>query len=114
MRIDMAETYRWANRAGKDGNGSTGVGMAKTVSPLPYPIWKSLREESSLEQPMNLLDRKWDAAFAKDDETDFLSEPYYIRPFQKIGRNDPCPCGSGKKYKKCCLGGQPTSGEDSP
>jgi uncharacterized protein YecA (UPF0149 family) len=28
-------------------------------------------------------------------------------PFQasaaKIGRNDPCPCGSGKKYKKCCL-----------
>ena len=21
-----------------------------------------------------------------------------------IGRNDPCPCGSGKKYKKCCLG----------
>lgn len=23
---------------------------------------------------------------------------------EKIGRNDPCPCGSGKKYKKCCLG----------
>jgi uncharacterized protein len=22
----------------------------------------------------------------------------------KIGRNDPCPCGSGRKYKKCCLG----------
>ncbi|MFZ1404770.1 MAG: SEC-C metal-binding domain-containing protein, partial [Anaerolineae bacterium] len=20
-----------------------------------------------------------------------------------VGRNDPCPCGSGKKYKKCCL-----------
>ena len=25
-----------------------------------------------------------------------------IRVAQKIGRNDPCPCGSGKKYKKCC------------
>lgn len=25
---------------------------------------------------------------------------------RKIGRNDPCPCGSGKKYKKCCLGKQ--------
>jgi Tfp pilus assembly protein PilF len=24
----------------------------------------------------------------------------------KIGRNAPCPCGSGKKYKKCCLSGQ--------
>lgn len=23
---------------------------------------------------------------------------------KKIGRNDPCPCGSGKKYKNCCLG----------
>jgi preprotein translocase subunit SecA len=23
-------------------------------------------------------------------------------PPQKVGRNDPCPCGSGKKYKKCC------------
>ncbi len=24
----------------------------------------------------------------------------------KVGRNDPCPCGSGKKYKKCCLQSQ--------
>ena len=24
----------------------------------------------------------------------------------KVGRNDPCPCGSGKKYKKCCLKGE--------
>jgi preprotein translocase subunit SecA len=24
------------------------------------------------------------------------------RKGKKIGRNDPCPCGSGKKYKKCC------------
>lgn len=22
---------------------------------------------------------------------------------QKVGRNDPCPCGSGKKYKQCCF-----------
>ena len=26
----------------------------------------------------------------------------YIRPDPKIGRNAPCPCGSGKKFKKCC------------
>ena len=24
------------------------------------------------------------------------------RTVKKVGRNDPCPCGSGKKYKKCC------------
>jgi SWIM/SEC-C metal-binding protein len=27
-----------------------------------------------------------------------------VRDEPKVGRNDPCPCGSGKKYKKCCLG----------
>ncbi len=30
------------------------------------------------------------------------AEPYRAPP--KIGRNEPCPCGSGKKYKKCCGG----------
>ena len=28
---------------------------------------------------------------------------------QKIGRNDSCPCGSGKKYKRCCLARQSAS-----
>jgi len=27
------------------------------------------------------------------------------RPGAKLGRNDPCPCGSGKKFKKCCMRG---------
>lgn len=27
-----------------------------------------------------------------------------VREGVKVGRNEPCPCGSGKKYKKCCLG----------
>ncbi|MGH7318136.1 MAG: preprotein translocase subunit SecA, partial [Candidatus Rokuibacteriota bacterium] len=29
--------------------------------------------------------------------------PATTRSGQKVGRNEPCPCGSGKKYKKCCL-----------
>ena len=28
--------------------------------------------------------------------------PQILKPSPKVGRNDPCPCGSGKKYKKCC------------
>jgi hypothetical protein len=32
-------------------------------------------------------------------------------PSQKIGRNDPCPCGSGKKYKHCCLDRPTTTGQ---
>ena len=30
------------------------------------------------------------------------SSELYRRTSPKVGRNDPCPCGSGKKYKKCC------------
>jgi uncharacterized protein len=35
------------------------------------------------------------------------SAPKTVDPFGKTGRNDPCPCGSGKKYKKCCIGNGP-------
>ena len=30
-------------------------------------------------------------------------QPKKAKPFAKIGRNDPCYCGSGKKYKNCCM-----------
>ncbi len=33
----------------------------------------------------------------------FPNEPV-VNPWRDVGRNDPCPCGSGKKAKKCCLG----------
>lgn len=35
--------------------------------------------------------------------SDGMSEDPYVRSGRKIGRNDPCPCGSGKKYKHCCM-----------
>jgi len=35
-------------------------------------------------------------------DTDIKPEPIrHLGP--KVGRNDPCPCGSGKKYKSCCM-----------
>jgi curved DNA-binding protein CbpA len=34
---------------------------------------------------------------------DFLIPPMPRVNVAKVGRNDPCPCGSGKKYKKCCM-----------
>ncbi|WP_317451590.1 SEC-C metal-binding domain-containing protein [Methylobacter psychrophilus] len=39
----------------------------------------------------------------EDTGSDDFSDLSKIRPASKVGRNDPCPCGSGKKYKKCCL-----------
>ena len=42
-------------------------------------------------------------AWREPDELDFLFSEPHRNPFKGIGRNDPCPCGSGKKFKKCCL-----------
>ncbi|MEO6681938.1 MAG: DUF1186 domain-containing protein [Ginsengibacter sp.] len=42
-----------------------------------------------------------DLVFDDEFNLDEIEKPAV---FNKIGRNDPCPCGSGKKYKKCCLG----------
>ena len=49
------------------------------------PQWKEIYSEKELKK------------FYKEQK-----EPTTIRKEKKIGRNDPCPCGSGKKYKKCC------------
>ncbi len=41
-----------------------------------------------------------DLAYSGSQTTDAGNQPARAKP--RVGRNDPCPCGSGKKYKKCC------------
>ena len=48
---------------------------------------------------------EWDALLTKEKRKElYLAQKKSgtIVKEKKIGRNDPCPCGSGKKYKKCC------------
>lgn len=48
---------------------------------------------------------QWKEIFSEEELKKFYKEQKgstTIRKPKKIGRNDPCPCGSGKKYKKCC------------
>lgn len=48
---------------------------------------------------------QWDGIFSEEKRKDIrkqYNESKIVRNEQKVGRNDPCPCGSGKKYKKCC------------
>ena len=48
---------------------------------------------------------QWDAIFTEEKRKELYKEQKNsgtVRKEKKIGRNDPCPCGSGKKYKKCC------------
>lgn len=62
----------------------------------------------------NMLDAKadylyslpqWDGIFSEEKRKEIRTayqNSKTVRNENKIGRNDPCPCGSGKKYKKCC------------
>ncbi len=48
---------------------------------------------------------QWESIFTKEQLEVFYKEQKNSRTVhkeKKIGRNDPCPCGSGKKYKQCC------------
>ncbi|MCD8019791.1 MAG: SEC-C domain-containing protein [Clostridiales bacterium] len=48
---------------------------------------------------------QWDALLTEERRKELYLEQKKSRTVvkpPKIGRNDPCPCGSGKKYKKCC------------
>jgi uncharacterized protein len=49
------------------------------------------------------IDEARRAARTKPDATPSYLSPPVVNPHRDVGRNDPCPCGSGKKHKKCCL-----------
>jgi transposase-like protein len=55
------------------------------------PAEPSLAQECTTANPQNM-------------HNDAQKPESYRRPKPKIGRNHPCPCGSGHKYKRCCLG----------
>lgn len=49
--------------------------------------------------------KEWDNIFDEEKRKELYKEQKTARTVvkePKVGRNDPCPCGSGKKYKKCC------------
>ena len=58
-------------------------------------------KDGACEHRENSYFKKIDGEWRFIDGEIYTGEPY-VREEPKIGRNDPCPCGSGKKYKKCC------------
>jgi preprotein translocase subunit SecA len=74
-----------------DGNGHRRHNVATSVDDLEEAFQRRKRRE--LEQ----------ARMAGAGEYQPVQQ--VVRGSDKIGRNDPCPCGSGKKYKKCCGAG---------
>jgi hypothetical protein len=72
---------------------------------LDNAVFNQITQESpdiSRFQVMGLIDE----AKTTDDDiaiVEFLANKPTPKMGDKVGRNDPCPCRSGKKYKKCCL-----------
>jgi len=61
-------------------------------------------QEIKLERKQTfVMSRGGESAQGGGGETEDGKGVTFRREGKKIGRNDPCPCGSGKKYKKCCL-----------
>jgi SWIM/SEC-C metal-binding protein len=90
------------------------------------PVRFRVQTEERLQQIASLCDQKgwiFIGGYEPDEPEDISEVEYMLNPQAfnsrprmgksdsmtiahegpKIGRNEPCPCGSGKKYKKCCM-----------
>jgi hypothetical protein len=79
--------------------------------------WEEFDNPWQFYDPESIEERResWEEDFFGEEDDDFQDDLHddweeelaedvpFKRETPKIGRNDPCPCGSGKKYKKCCL-----------
>ena len=63
-----------------------------------YILKVEVNEEAELKRKQVA---KGEAMQANDGKQKVKAQPKQVK---KVGRNEPCPCGSGKKHKNCCLG----------
>jgi len=87
---------------------SSNFGMAKSLLSQGKDAGFDMTTQEGLNQFMLSYNASRSAADNRrsDPEPDLEFEPRVEtirRSEQRVGRNDPCHCGSGKKYKKCCL-----------
>ncbi len=88
-----------------DGKKTTKLGTQKNPAVVNVKTKKRMKEVTSI-----FKKNGWKYTIELDpkkteDITDLeilLNWPKPIAAEKKIGRNEPCPCGSGNKYKKCC------------
>ncbi|WP_413306329.1 SEC-C metal-binding domain-containing protein [Bacillus sp. 1P10SD] len=76
-------------------------------SRLEFPTFEFVQEITALVMEFYNQTRMWalkgyaPSELAQEEKKHLLPLPS-VDENKKVGRNDPCPCGSGKKYKKCC------------
>ena len=62
---------------------------------------EELERRRKTEQSMRYQKSESEASVESQADANVKAAPF-VRAEQKVGRNEPCPCGSGKKYKQCC------------
>jgi uncharacterized protein len=93
----------WCDRAGSAGLGTflfplIGLSLADGEEYDGVRMTPELRARFLAAMPVAILGSRVSAQIADEEQT--MGEPP-VRT-TKVGRNQPCPCGSGKKYKRCC------------
>lgn len=84
----------------KNSSDSSSWGMAKTMFMNAKKAGVDIENEAELKKFMHLFNQQQHANKKQADTIISLTASNLKK--EKIGRNDQCPCGSGKKYKKCC------------
>ena len=74
-------------------------GIAKTFAMAAKDAGVDITNEKEMQKFMALYNMQQLVKLKRDERK---TKPASKSKKAKIGRNDPCPCGSGKKYKKCC------------
>ena len=88
-----------------DGKKTAKLGTEKYPAAVQVKTKKRLKEVAAVFEKNNW---KYSIELEPDKQEDvtdldlLLNPPKTVTAEKKIGRNDPCPCGSGRKFKKCC------------
>ena len=72
------------------------MGVSLLFERLRDTFWAPVDEQNALDDEVEYLERNGASSTAQRPIPP-------RRGLAKVGRNDPCPCGSGRKYKFCCL-----------
>ena len=102
--VELQEPDSWL------GNSYNRDDIDRSFSRGGKPEWKSFDNPWRFYDPVEIQRRqqRWLKEDREQEQERFGLDDWrpvktYVREQPKIGRNDPCPCGSGKKFKKCCM-----------
>ncbi|MBN1378044.1 MAG: YchJ family protein [Gammaproteobacteria bacterium] len=103
--LDVSGTEQWAREAewlGLEIINTEKGGADDTEGTVEFKASYRLNNEKCVLHELSRFERKQKNWMYLDGRLPDIKQ--YRRETPKVGRNDPCRCGSGKKYKKCCGG----------